>query len=81
MSNLTNPPEQAPKDPETTRLIPLTEWGKYHPWPPIGGLRHMVFHGKKTGFSKVTVKVGRRRLIDEKKFFQFIAEQNMGEIV
>lgn len=64
-----------------TRLIPLTDWPKYHPWPPLGGLRHMVFHGERTGFSKVTVKVGRRRLIDEKKFFEFVQEQNQGKSV
>ena len=59
-----------------TRLIPLTDWSKYHPWPPLGGLRHMVFHGEKTGFSRVTVRVGRRILIDEKKFFEFVNEMN-----
>jgi len=26
-----------------TRLIPLTDWPKHHPWPPLGGLRHLVF--------------------------------------
>ncbi len=63
--------DQAP-----SRLIPLVEWPKYHPWPPVGGLRHMVFYGEKTGFSKVIKKVGRRVLIDEQKFFEFIEEQN-----
>lgn len=60
-----------------TRLIPLTDWSKYHAWPPLGGLRHMVFHGEKTGFARVTVKVGRRRLIDERKFFEFVAQKNL----
>jgi hypothetical protein len=64
-----------------TRLIPLTDWPKYHPWPPLGGLRHMVFHGEKTGFSRVTVRVGRRLLIDEKNFFDFVQEQNQGKTV
>lgn len=59
-----------------TRLIPLVDWPKHHPWPPVGGLRYMVFHGNKTGFSKVIKKVGRRVLIDERKFFEFIEERN-----
>ncbi len=32
------------------RLIPLTKWNEHHPWPPIGGLRHLVFHEKSNGF-------------------------------
>ncbi len=60
-----------------SRLIPLVDWPKYHPWPPLGGLRHMAFHAKTTGFSKVLKKCGRRVLIDEKKFFEFIEENNL----
>ncbi len=59
-----------------TRLIPVSDWNNYHPWPPLGGLRHMVFHGSKTGFSKVVKRIGRRVLIDERKFFEFIEEKN-----
>lgn len=61
-----------------TRLIPLTDWPKHHPWPPLGGLRHMVFHAKTNGFNKVLKRCGRRILIDEKKFFEYIDEQNRG---
>ena len=78
ISRLTDPAQNASVQ---SRLIPLVDWPKYHPWPPLGGLRHMVFHGDKTGFSRVTIKVGRRRLIDEKKFFEFVKEQNSKELV
>ena len=27
---------------ETIRLIPVKDWAKYHLWPPIGGLRHLI---------------------------------------
>jgi hypothetical protein len=60
-----------------SRLIPLVEWPKHHPWPPVGGLRHMVFHGEDTGFSRVIKKCNRRILIDEKKFFEFVEEKNL----
>jgi hypothetical protein len=51
------------------RLIPVTKWGEYHPWPPIGGLRHLIFHAETNGFASCIVRVGRRILIDEGKFF------------
>jgi len=53
------------------RLIPVTQWSEIHPWPPIGGLRHLIFHAEKNGFSKCIVRVGRRILIDEDKFFDW----------
>lgn len=53
----------------TTRLIPATEWPHHHPWPPIGGLRHLIFNADSNGFSKVIRRAGRRVLIDEQAFF------------
>lgn len=60
------------------RFIPLTEWPKHHSWPPIGGLRHLVFYAEENGFSKVIRRAGRRVLIDEQAFFQWLDEQNGG---
>lgn len=59
-----------------TRLIPVTKWGDYHQWPPIGGLRHLIFNEHTNGFSKVIRRCGRRVLIDEAAFFQWMEEQN-----
>ena len=61
---------------EKTRLIPLTKWPQYHSWPPIGGLRHLVFYKRQTGFDKVIKKVGSRVLIDENQFFRWVDQQN-----
>jgi len=58
------------------RLIPLTEWNKYHMWPPLGGLRHLVFYKDSNGFSAVVRKVRRRVLLDEEEFFKWIENQN-----
>lgn len=60
------------------RLIPLTEWNKYHSWPPIGGLRHLVFHEKTNGFAKVTRRIGQRVLLSEPDFFKWVEEKNIG---
>lgn len=59
----------------TGRLIPVTDWSKFHPWPPIGGLRHLVFFAKDNGFDQVIRRIGRRVLIDEAAFFQWVDEQ------
>ena len=55
---------------QKTRLIPLADWPKYHPWPPIGGLRHIAFNSESNGFRDAILRVGRRVLIDENKFFE-----------
>ncbi len=64
--------------PSQRRFIPLTEWPKHHSWPPIGGLRHLVFYAEENGFDKVIRRAGRRVLIDEQAFFQWLDEQNGG---
>lgn len=57
------------------QLIPVSEWNKRHPWPPVGGLRHLIFFAKNNGFDKVVRRIGRRVLIDEKAFFQWAEDQ------
>ncbi len=59
-----------------TRLIPLTDWPKYHPYPTLGGLRHLVFHAKTNGFFKVIRRVGSRILLDESAWFDFVNSRN-----
>ena len=67
---IATPPVGAP-----TRLIPVTEWSDHHPWPPYGGLRHLIFNEDRNGFAKCVRRVGRRVLIDERAFFEWVAEQ------
>lgn len=55
-----------------TRYIPVPSWNKYHEWPPVGGLRNLIFNKNKNGFHKVVKKVGKRVLIDETAFFEWI---------
>lgn len=55
-----------------TRLIPAHQWNSYHDWPPPGGLRHLIFNADKNGFAPAIKRVGRRVLIDEKKFFECV---------
>jgi hypothetical protein len=72
-SDIQLPPEKS------TRLIPLTDWNDHHPWPPLGGLRHLVGKARENGFHAVLRRVGGRILIDEAAFFEWVDQQNMLE--
>ncbi|MGZ8159768.1 MAG: hypothetical protein ACXWT4_13270 [Methylobacter sp.] len=63
----------------SSRLIPVPDWSKHHAWPPIGGLRHLIFNEKTNGFASAFKRVGRRVLIDEAEFFKCIERQNGGK--
>lgn len=51
------------------RLLTVNQFVKEHPWPPIGGLRWLIFHEKSNGFNKVVVRIGRRVLLDVDAFY------------
>ena len=61
-----------PNEQSNTRLIPVPNWSDNHGWPPIGGLRHLIFNEKTNGFSCCVVRIGRRVLIDEAQFFAWV---------
>ncbi|MDD2769274.1 MAG: hypothetical protein PHT19_11100 [Methylococcus sp.] len=61
---------------QQTRLIPVPKWNDFHAWPPKGGLRHLIFNSKKNGFDKVIRRAGRRVLIDEAAFFDWVNSQS-----
>jgi len=56
-----------------SRLIPVSRWNQFHTWPPIGGLRHLIFNGDKNGFDAVIRRCGRRVLVDEAAFFDWVS--------
>jgi len=55
-----------------SRFIPVTKWNQYHPWPTIGGLRHLIDHAEEKKCTDVFVKSGGRWLIIEDAFFAWI---------
>ena len=67
--------QESPKT-SSRRLIPAARWNDHHVWPPIGGLRHLIFHANSNGFKRVIRRVGGRVLIDEAEFFRWVDEQN-----
>lgn len=60
----------------TPRLIPVSKWNDHHEWPPQGGLRHLIFNAKTNGFDRVVKRAGRRVLLDETAFFQWVESQS-----
>jgi hypothetical protein len=55
--------------------LTVRQWVHEHPWPPIGGLRHLIFNAEANGFNKVIRRIGRRVLIDEDAFFNWVNTQ------
>lgn len=67
---------ESKKNPPFGKLIPVPQWEDFHPWPPVGGLRHLIFNSKTNGFGSAFKKVGGRILVDESEFFKCVAKQN-----
>lgn len=63
-----------------TRYIPVPEWPNYHPYPTIAGLRNFINKKDTNGFDKVVKRVGKRVLIDEAAFFEWIENQQKTNI-
>lgn len=62
----------------TTRLIPVVDWHKHHSWPPLGGLRHLIFFSSANGATAWIRRVGRRVLVDERAFFEWVRTNSLG---
>jgi hypothetical protein len=60
---------------QKNRLIPITKWNNHHSWPPIGGLRHLIYEREENGFEKVLKRPNRVWLIDEKAFFKWVEDR------
>ncbi len=63
-------------------LLTVREFSRQHPSFPEGGLRHLIFHSKPrtstrgdlpgNGLEPAIVRVGRKILIDEDRFFEWL---------
>lgn len=64
------------QDESNRRYIPLTRWPDYHPYPSVSSLRSLVFHSDTNGFDKVIRRIGKRILLDEAAWFEWVEAQN-----
>lgn len=65
----------APEQVEKERLIPLSKWNEYHPYPTVGALRQYYFYKDSNGFAEVCENGGMnggRILIKEQSLFRWI---------
>ena len=58
------------------RYILLVDWNRKYDWPTQGALRHLMQYRETNGFESAFVKIGRRVVIDEARFFECVARQN-----
>ena len=57
-------------------LVTVPQLCRRNPAFTEGGMRWLLFHREANGLKKAVVRVGRRLLIDEEKFFGWIDEQS-----
>ena len=55
-------------------LLTVKQFSQKHPAFPVGGLRFRIFHAKENGMEAagVIVRNGRRILLDEEHFFNWL---------
>ncbi len=58
------------REDHTTRLIPLSQWNLYHPWPTKQSLYNRVANEPEF-VAACIIRVGRRLLIDERRFISW----------
>ena len=63
---------------QVPNLLTVRQLSQKHPAFPEGGLRHRIFHAKDNGMESagVIVRNGRRVLIDEERFFDWLKGGN-----
>ena len=61
-----------------TILLTPKQFTQKHPAFPIGGLRHEIFNEETTGLkeSGAIIRSGRKVLIDEQRYFEWLAVKN-----
>ena len=56
-------------------LLTVRQFSQKHPAFPEGGLRFLIFNAEKNGFDACVRRMGRKVLIDEEAFFDWIDGQ------
>ena len=67
------PHHQFPRKP---RLFTVKQFAERHQAFTEGGLRWLLFHRETNGLSQAVVQIGRRVLLDETIFFEWLDTQN-----
>lgn len=60
----------------TKNFVTIKQWLQKHPAIPEGGIRHLIFTNKDNFNTQVVKKIGRKILLDEQAFLNFINEHS-----
>lgn len=66
----------APPTLSDNSLFTVNQFADKYAFVNVGGLRCLIFNEKTNGFNKVVKRIGRKVLIDEKAYFEWIDQQN-----
>ena len=55
-----------------TQFLTVRQLSEKYPAFPQGGIRHLIFHSETNGFDSVITRVGRKVLIDEGAFLEWV---------
>lgn len=58
------------------KLIPVSKWNEFHPYPTVGAIRQLIFFKDKNGIGKALRRIGGRIYIVESEFFNWVEETN-----
>jgi len=63
-------------------LLTVTQFSQKHPAFPIGGLRYRIFNENQNGLanSGAIIRNGRKVLIDEAKFFNWVIKNSQQDL-
>lgn len=58
------------------QYLTVKQTSQKYPAFPEGGLRHLIFHEESNGFNSVVTRVGRKVLICENAFLEWLTSQS-----
>ena len=65
------------KEEKQSKLIPISDWNEYHDYPTSESLYQKWHKREQNGFDYCAFKDGRRVIIDEDKYFEWV-QRNRG---
>jgi hypothetical protein len=76
MNNLISEISTSLNTSSASRLLTVRQFSMLCPAFPEGGLRYLIFNAHNNGFRTALRRVGRKVLIDESAFFEWVKAQN-----
>lgn len=59
-------------------FLTVNQTAEKYPFIPVGGLRYAIFHAEKNGLAKAIRRIGRKVLLEETSFLEWV-DSNGGQ--